>query len=205
MLAIANHLKEPRRAKQAKSYIASHFLKPAAERGLTVCVTPLTTIAGPPFLWARIDVPKELMMKPSGSPPIVLVVEDEMVLRMRAVDIVEDAGFVPIEAVNADEAMQILESRDDISLLFTDIQMPGSMDGLKLAPCDADPLAAYQDHFGFWANRGHRCGQAGRQSIFYQAARNPADGRGTARDGRHGRTESDPVTHCRRRFAVPRE
>ncbi len=67
------------------------------------------------------------------SPPIVLVVEDEMVLRMRAVDIVEDAGFVPIEAVSADEAMGILESRDDISLLFTDIQMPGSMDGLKLA------------------------------------------------------------------------
>jgi two-component sensor histidine kinase/DNA-binding response OmpR family regulator len=65
--------------------------------------------------------------------PIVLIVEDEMVLRMRAVDIVEDAGFTPIEAVSADEAMQILESRDDISLLFSDIQMPGSMDGLKLA------------------------------------------------------------------------
>ena len=67
------------------------------------------------------------------SKPIVLVVEDEMVLRMRAVDIVEDAGFEPIEAVSADEALEILESRDDISLLFTDIQMPGSMDGLKLA------------------------------------------------------------------------
>ena len=39
----------------------------------------------------------------------VLVVEDEMVLRMRAVDIVEDAGFSPIEAVNADEAMAILD------------------------------------------------------------------------------------------------
>ena len=67
------------------------------------------------------------------STPVVLVVEDEMVLRMRAVDIVEDAGFVPIEAVSADEAIKVLESRDDISLLFTDIQMPGSMDGLKLA------------------------------------------------------------------------
>jgi two-component sensor histidine kinase/DNA-binding response OmpR family regulator len=65
--------------------------------------------------------------------PNVLVVEDEMVLRMRAVDIVEDAGFCPVEAVNADEAIAILESRSDISLLFTDIQMPGSMDGLKLA------------------------------------------------------------------------
>jgi two-component sensor histidine kinase/ActR/RegA family two-component response regulator len=65
--------------------------------------------------------------------PNVLVVEDEMVLRMRAVDIVEDAGFCAVEAVNADEAISILESRSDISLLFTDIQMPGSMDGLKLA------------------------------------------------------------------------
>src|ERR1700712_1719838 len=65
--------------------------------------------------------------------PNVLIVEDEMILRMRAVDIVEDAGFCPVEAVNADEALSILESRSDISLLFTDIQMPGSMDGLKLA------------------------------------------------------------------------
>jgi two-component sensor histidine kinase/CheY-like chemotaxis protein len=69
----------------------------------------------------------------STEVPIVLIVEDEMMLRMRAVDIVEDAGFCPVQAVNADEAMSILESRSDISLLFTDIQMPGSMDGLKLA------------------------------------------------------------------------
>ena len=69
----------------------------------------------------------------STEVPNVLIVEDEMMLRMRAVDIVEDAGFHSVEAVNADEAMSILESRSDISLLFTDIQMPGSMDGLKLA------------------------------------------------------------------------
>ena len=67
------------------------------------------------------------------SPTNVLVVEDEMVLRMRAVDIVEDAGFTVVEAVNADEALSILEERSDIALLFSDIQMPGSMDGLKLA------------------------------------------------------------------------
>ena len=65
--------------------------------------------------------------------PKVLVVEDEMLLRMRAVDIVEDAGFTPIEAANADEALAILESRSDVDLLFTDIQMPGSIDGLRLA------------------------------------------------------------------------
>jgi two-component sensor histidine kinase/CheY-like chemotaxis protein len=75
------------------------------------------------------------MLTTTGSTdvPKVLVVEDEMVLRMRAADIVEDAGFTPIEAVNADEAIAILESRSDIAVLFTDIQMPGSMDGLKLA------------------------------------------------------------------------
>ncbi|MES2861527.1 MAG: HWE histidine kinase domain-containing protein [Pseudomonadota bacterium] len=67
------------------------------------------------------------------SPSIVLVVEDELMLRMRAVDIVEDAGFQSIEAIGADEAIAILESRNDISCLFTDIQMPGSMDGLMLA------------------------------------------------------------------------
>ena len=68
-----------------------------------------------------------------GPATNVLVVEDEMVLRMRAVDIVEDAGFTAVEAVNADEALSILEARSDIALLFSDIQMPGSMDGLKLA------------------------------------------------------------------------
>lgn len=73
------------------------------------------------------------MTSVTGSPSNVLVVEDEMVLRMRAVDIVEDAGFTAVQAVNADEAMSILEARSDISLLFTDIQMPGTMDGLKLA------------------------------------------------------------------------
>jgi two-component sensor histidine kinase/CheY-like chemotaxis protein len=73
------------------------------------------------------------MATSSNDVPNVLIVEDEMVLRMRAVDIVEDAGFHPVEAVNADEAISILESRSDISLLFTDIQMPGTMDGLKLA------------------------------------------------------------------------
>src|SRR3954463_1100702 len=74
-----------------------------------------------------------MALGPTPSSVNVLVVEDEMVLRMRAVDIVEDAGFTAIEAVNADEALSILESRSDISLLFSDVQMPGGMDGLKLA------------------------------------------------------------------------
>ena len=70
---------------------------------------------------------------PTKSPPIVLIVEDEPLQRMLAVEIVEKAGFVALEAGNADEAVALLQSRADISLLFTDIDMPGSMDGLKLA------------------------------------------------------------------------
>jgi CheY-like chemotaxis protein len=66
-------------------------------------------------------------------PHVVLVVEDEMMLRMRVVDMVEDAGYVPVEAVDADEAMAILLSRSDIVLMLTDVQMPGSMNGLQLA------------------------------------------------------------------------
>ncbi|WP_438617867.1 response regulator [Oryzifoliimicrobium ureilyticus] len=63
----------------------------------------------------------------------VLVVEDEPLLRMMALDLVEEAGFEPIEARDADEAITILEARTDIIVVFTDIDMPGSMSGLKLA------------------------------------------------------------------------
>src|ERR1700682_3269081 len=65
--------------------------------------------------------------------PVVLIVEDEFLLRMDAVDMIAAAGFEVVEAANADDAIDILESRRDITVVFTDIQMPGSMDGLKLA------------------------------------------------------------------------
>ena len=64
---------------------------------------------------------------------IVLVVEDEALVRMTAVGMVEEAGFEVLEAANADEAILLLETRRDITVVFTDIEMPGSMDGLKLA------------------------------------------------------------------------
>ena len=63
----------------------------------------------------------------------ILIVEDEPLVRLCAVDAVAAAGFEVIEAASADEAIQILERRSDILAVFTDIQMPGSMDGLKLA------------------------------------------------------------------------
>jgi CheY-like chemotaxis protein len=65
--------------------------------------------------------------------PVVLIVEDELLLRMDAADMIAGAGFEVIEAGNADQAIEILEARSDVTVVFTDIQMPGSMDGLKLA------------------------------------------------------------------------
>ena len=56
-----------------------------------------------------------------------------MMIRMNTVDMVEDAGYMPVEAVDADRAVAMLESRSDIALMVTDVQMPGSMDGLELA------------------------------------------------------------------------
>jgi two-component system, response regulator PdtaR len=68
----------------------------------------------------------------------VLVVEDEPIVRMDIVDRLEDAGFTIIEAANAAEAIALLEGRTDIQLIFTDIDMPGSMDGLMLAAAVRD-------------------------------------------------------------------
>lgn len=65
--------------------------------------------------------------------PTVLVVEDEVLIREIVAEELEDAGFAVVMAKNADQAIAILENRLDIHLVFTDIDMPGSMDGLKLA------------------------------------------------------------------------
>jgi CheY-like chemotaxis protein len=73
------------------------------------------------------------MKKIAVKRPVVLVVEDDFLIRIGAVEMIEAAGFDVVEAASADEAMKILEVRLDITVVFTDIQMPGSMDGLKLA------------------------------------------------------------------------
>lgn len=65
--------------------------------------------------------------------PMMLVIDDEPLVRMDLVDMARDAGFETLEAGNASEALTILESRDDIRVVFTDIRMPGAMDGLALA------------------------------------------------------------------------
>ena len=67
------------------------------------------------------------------SAPVILIVEDEFLLRLDSAETIESAGFEVIQAANADEAIAILQAHPDIRVVFTDIQMPGSMDGLKLA------------------------------------------------------------------------
>jgi CheY-like chemotaxis protein len=64
---------------------------------------------------------------------VVLVMEAEFLLRINAVLMIEDAGFDVLEAVDADQAIAILEASPDVHVIFTDIQLGGSMDGLKLA------------------------------------------------------------------------
>jgi CheY-like chemotaxis protein len=68
-----------------------------------------------------------------GQRPVVLVVEDESLIRLNALAMVEEAGFEAIAASDADDAIRILERRNDIRAVFTDVQMPGSMDGMRLA------------------------------------------------------------------------
>jgi CheY-like chemotaxis protein len=68
----------------------------------------------------------------------VLVVEDEPITRMDVVEQLEEAGFKVFEAPDADRAIKILEAHSEICVLFTDVDMPGSMDGLKLAAAVRD-------------------------------------------------------------------
>jgi CheY-like chemotaxis protein len=72
-------------------------------------------------------------MKPSNRTCVVLVVEDEPVLRQLSVFELEDAGYEVMEAANADEALRIMNSGTLVGLVFTDVNMPGTMDGLELA------------------------------------------------------------------------
>ncbi len=74
-----------------------------------------------------------LMAKSETMTAAVLIVEDEPLLRINMSSYIEDAGFTAYEAANADEAIRILEQHSEIRLIFTDINMPGSMDGLRLA------------------------------------------------------------------------
>jgi two-component system, response regulator PdtaR len=73
------------------------------------------------------------MIQSQKEPPVILIVEDEFLIRAATAEIMRDAGFEVLEAADADRAMAMLETRSDVRVVFTDIHMPGSMDGAKLA------------------------------------------------------------------------
>jgi CheY-like chemotaxis protein len=70
--------------------------------------------------------------------PTVLIVEDEFLIALGASELLKEAGYDTVETSNADEAVAVLERRPDIKVVFTDIRMPGTMDGLALAWCVRD-------------------------------------------------------------------
>lgn len=69
----------------------------------------------------------------SEAPRLILLVEDEPLVRWIALEALEEEGYEVVEAANADEALAVLQSRRDVGVLFTDVNMPGAMDGLDLA------------------------------------------------------------------------
>jgi CheY-like chemotaxis protein len=81
---------------------------------------------------------------------VILIVEDELLIRMNAVEMIEGAGFGVVEAASADEAIAILEGRLDITVVFTDIQMPGQHEWSQACCRSSGPLASDYDrgHFG---------------------------------------------------------
>ena len=72
-------------------------------------------------------------MSPLDPHSAILIVEDEVLIRQLSVDQLEMAGYDVLEAGSAAEAITILESGADITVLFTDVNMPGDLDGLELA------------------------------------------------------------------------
>jgi DNA-binding NtrC family response regulator len=94
----------------------------------------------PPIDTTRIFTPLQTVFKLTRFPGMtdvpkapLLIVEDEVFIRMIAVDALEDRGFSIVEAGNASEALEILERTPDIALIFTDVNMPGNIDGMDLA------------------------------------------------------------------------
>jgi CheY-like chemotaxis protein len=70
---------------------------------------------------------------PCPDAPVVLIVEDEFLIRMMAADAFADAGFLVFEAEHADHALLVIADAARVHVLFTDVNMPGSMDGIDLA------------------------------------------------------------------------
>jgi len=74
-----------------------------------------------------------MAQSPAPPQPTILVADDNAILRLDASELLKDHGYTVVEAANAAEAIQLMESRKDIQMLFTDIEMPPGCDGLELA------------------------------------------------------------------------
>ena len=72
-------------------------------------------------------------VEPTDNAPVILVVEDEELVRIDSCDRLEQAGMVALEAANAEEALALLEAHPEIRVLVTDVKMPGWMSGIDLA------------------------------------------------------------------------
>jgi DNA-binding NtrC family response regulator len=81
---------------------------------------------------------------------VVLIVEDEPLIRFTTLDALEEVGHVVLEAANADEAMVLLRNRTDVDIVFTDVNMAGSMDGIQLA----QRVRALRPHIGIIITSG---------------------------------------------------
>ena len=84
------------------------------------------------YRWNPVEMLALSLMSDKPDAPVVLVVDDEPLLRMDAVDILENEGFETVEAKSAQDALAILAGRPDVRLVFTDVNMPG-MSGIELA------------------------------------------------------------------------
>src|ERR1700732_2406229 len=76
---------------------------------------------------------KAMEAKPAKPRHVVLIVEDEPLVRLTGADLLAEAGFEGLEAGNAGAAVRILEATPDVRVVFSDVEMPGSLDGLALA------------------------------------------------------------------------
>ncbi|KEQ08066.1 MULTISPECIES: response regulator [Pseudorhizobium] len=86
----------------------------------------------------------------STQKAVVLIVEDEPLIRFTMLDALEEVGHVVLEAANADEAMVLLRNRTDVDIVFTDVNMAGSMDGIQLA----QRVRALRPHIGIIITSG---------------------------------------------------
>lgn len=105
---------------------------------------------------------------------VALVAEDEVLLRMEAADLLNDAGFSVQEAVNAEGALGYLERHPEVQLLFTDVQMPGACDGFALAR----EVAQRWPHIAIVVVRRSTAGTrrpAGQGSVLQQALQSQPD------------------------------